>query len=43
MGSEDKDKEIFDLYSLYIHKCWMFLVNSSEVADTLLQKEDYKK
>ena len=43
MGSEDKDKEIFDLYSLYIHKCWMFLVNSSEVAEKKKKKEDYKK
>ena len=42
-GSEDKDKEIFDLYSQYINKFWMFLVNSSEAADSLLQREDYKK
>ena len=42
-GSEDKDKEIFDLYSQYINKYWMFLVNSSEAADRLLQREDYKK
>ena len=42
-GSEEKDKEIFDLYSQYINKYWMFLVNSTEAADRLLEREDYKK
>ena len=42
-GSDDKDKEIFDLYSQYINKYWMFLVNSTEAADNLLLREDYKK
>ena len=43
MNSSDYDNNIFDLYSVYINKYWIFLVNSSEVADKLLQREDYKK
>ena len=43
MNGTDKDNEIFDLYSQYINKYWIFLVNSSQVADSLLQREDYKK
>lgn len=43
MDGSDNDKEIFDIYSSYINKYWMFLVNSSSVADSLLQREDYEK
>ena len=43
MNNTDSDKIIFDLYSNYINKYWIFLVNSSEVANQLLLKEDYKK
>ena len=43
MNNTDSDNIIFDLYSNYINKYWIFLVNSSEVANQLLLKEDYKK
>jgi hypothetical protein len=43
MNGSEHDNEIFDLYSQYINKYWIFLVNSSQVADSLLQREDYKK
>lgn len=43
MNGSEYDNEIFDLYSQYINKFWLFLVNSSSVADSLLQREDYSK
>ena len=43
MNSTDSDKIIFNLYSNYINKYWLFLVNPTEVANQLLLKEDYKK
>ena len=43
MNNTDSDKIIFELYSIYINKYWLFLVNSSEVANQLLLREDYKK
>ena len=43
MNGSDYDNEIFELYSSYINKFWIFLVNSSSVADNLLQRNDYKK
>ena len=43
MNNTNSDKDIFDKYSNYINKQWLFLVNSSEVADYLLKKKDYKK
>ena len=43
MNNSDSDNIIFDIYSNYINKYWLFLVNSSDVADTLLSRTDYKK
>ena len=43
MNGSDYDKEIFDLYSPYMNKFWLFLVNSSEVANSLLEKDNYEK
>ena len=43
MNGSENDKEIFDLYSPYINKFWLFLVNSSSVANSLLERDDYKK
>ena len=42
MNETDSDNEIFGKYSNYINKFWLFLVNSSKVADNLLLK-DFKK
>ena len=39
----DSDEEIFGLYSNYINKYWLFVANSTEVANNLLKKDDYKK
>jgi len=43
MNGSSFDNEIFDIYSVYINKYWMFIVNSSSVADSLLERDDYKK
>ena len=43
MNGSDYDNEIFDIYSSYINKFWLFLVNSSSVANSLLERDDYKK
>ena len=43
MNGSSCDDEIFDLYSTYINKYWIFLVNSTSVADSLLERDDYKK
>lgn len=43
MNDSDSDKVIFDLYCNYINKYWLFLVNSTDVANKLLEKEDYQK
>lgn len=43
MNGSKSDDLIFDLYSNYINKYWLFLVNSTDVANKLLLKEDYKK
>ena len=43
MNGSSYDDQIFDLYSTYINKFWIFLVDSSDVADKLLQRDDYKK
>ena len=43
MNGSNYDNEIFDLYSSYMNKFWLFMVNSSAVADSLLQRDDYKK
>jgi len=43
MNGSSYDDQIFELYSTYINKFWIFLVDSSEVADKLLQRDDYKK
>ena len=43
MNGSDSDKEIFDLYSPYMNKYWFFFVNSIEVANSLLEKDDYEK
>ena len=39
----DSDKDIFELYSPYINKFWLFLAKSSSVVNSLLEKDDYKK
>ena len=41
--NKSDDKEIFDKYSTYINKYWLFLVNSTEVANSLLSRTDYDK
>lgn len=43
MNGSSFDNEIFDVYSAYINKYWMFIVNSSSVVDSLLERDDYKK
>ena len=43
MNSTESDDLIFNLYCNYINKYWLFLVNSSDVADKLLKRDDYKK
>ena len=43
MNNTNSDDIIFDLYCNYINKYWLFLVNSSDVANKLLLKDDYKK
>ena len=42
INGTNSDKEIFDKYSNYINKYWLFLVNSSKVANDLLLM-DFKK
>ena len=42
-NNTEYDNDIFDLYSVYINKYWLFMVNSSKIADELLQRDDYKK
>ena len=39
----DSDKDIFELYSPYINKFWLFLAKSTSVVNSLLEKDDYKK
>ncbi len=41
LNNTESDNIIFDLYCNYINKFWLFVVNSSEVADKLLLREDY--
>ena len=41
LNNTETDKIIFELYSSYINKYWLFLVNSSEVANSLLLRDDY--
>ena len=43
MNYTNTDDIIFDLYCNYINKYWLFLVNSSDVANKLLLRDDYKK
>ena len=43
MNNTASDDEIFNLYCNYINKYWIFLVNSKEVADQLLSRDDYDK
>ncbi len=43
MNGTKSDDIIFNLYSNYINKYWIFLVNSTEVANKLLLRTDYKK
>ena len=43
MNGTESDDLIFNLYCNYINKYWLFLVNSSDVADKLLKRDDYKK
>ena len=43
MNGSSFDNEIFDIYSAYINKYWIFIVNSSSVADSLLERDYYKK
>jgi hypothetical protein len=42
LNNTESDKVIFDLYCNYINRFWLFLVNSSEVADQLLLRDDYE-
>ena len=42
MNNTESDNQIFNYYSNYINRYWLFLVNSTNVANKLLQK-DYKK
>ena len=39
----DSDKDIFELYSPYINKFWLFLAKSTSVVNSLLEKDGYKK
>ncbi len=41
LNNTSSDNIIFDLYCNYINKFWLFVVNSIEVADKLLLKDDY--
>ena len=43
LNGTDYDKDIFEFYSLYINKFWIFLANSASVVNSLLEKDDYKK
>ena len=43
IGDENDEKEIFDLYSKYINRYWLFLVTTEEKANKLLKKNDYSK
>ena len=43
LNGTDSDKDIFELYSPYINKFWLFLAKSSSVVNSLLEKDDYKK
>ena len=43
MNNTESDDLIFNLYCNYINKYWLFLVNSSDVANKLLERDDYKK
>ena len=39
----DSNKDIFELYSPYINKFWLFLAKSTSVVNSLLEKDGYKK
>ena len=41
LNNTETDNMIFELYSSYINRYWLFLVNSSEVANSLLLRDDY--
>lgn len=41
LNNTETDNMIFELYSSYINRYWLFLVNSSEVANNLLLRDDY--
>ena len=41
--NDNDEKEIFDLYSKYINRYWLFLVTTEEKANKLLKKNDYTK
>ena len=41
MDGSSSDDEIFGKFSTYINQYWMFLVNSTQVADKLLLRDDY--
>ena len=41
--NENDEQEIFDLYSKYINRYWLFLVTTEEKANKLLKKDDYTK
>ena len=43
LNGTDSDKDIFELYSPYINKFWLFLAKSTSVVNSLLEKDDYKK
>lgn len=43
LNDSENDNIIFDLYSTYINKYWLFLVNTSEMANNLLLRDDYKQ
>jgi hypothetical protein len=43
LSDKKSGDEIFDLYCNYINKYWLFVVNSTDVANYLLKKDDYKK
>ena len=41
LNNTETDNIIFELYSSYINRYWLFLVNSSEIANNLLLRDDY--
>lgn len=41
LNNTETDNIIFELYSSYINRYWLFLVNSSEMANNLLLRDDY--